>query len=86
MEVEMRSVLYPSRCGQFLGVSHGVLIIARSTVGWKYIVEPFRAVSENALIFDLCRMGNLEGVRLLLARGEASPLDRDPMGRTPLWV
>lgn len=69
-----------------LGISHGLLVTARSTVGWRYTIEPFGAVPENALIFELCKLGNVDGVRLLLQRGEASPLDRDPMGRTPLWV
>jgi hypothetical protein len=83
---EFRSVLYPSRGGRFLGFSHGVLVTARLTVGWKYMIEPFRAVSEDSLIFEFCKSGNVDAVRLLLQRGEASPLDRDPKGRTPLWV
>lgn len=63
-----------------------MLVTARSTIGWQYTLQPFRAVPENALIFGLCRTGNSDGVKLLLERGEASPLDRDPMGRTPVWV
>ncbi|PMD64603.1 uncharacterized protein K444DRAFT_625850 [Hyaloscypha bicolor E] len=47
---------------------------------------PFRAVDENALIFEFCRGGNLDGVRSLFKRNEGSPWDRDPKGQTPLFV
>jgi hypothetical protein len=79
-------VLYPPKWLQTLGLSFGAQISATSTWGWKYNLEPFRAVPEDSLIFDFCRTGNVDGVRTLLKRGEASPWDRDPLGRTPLWV
>jgi len=57
-----------------------------SIVGWKHSLEVFRAAPETAPIFDFCRDGNLEVVRTLLKNGHASPWDRDPEGRTPLFV
>ena len=42
--------------------------------------------SEDALIFEFCFSGNLEGVQALLRRGDASPFDCDPEGWTPLHV
>lgn len=38
--------------------------------------------SEDALIFEFCSLGNLEGLKSLLRRGDASPLDCDPEGWT----
>lgn len=42
--------------------------------------------SEDALIFEFCSAGNLEGLKSLLRRGDASPFDCDPEGWTPLHV
>lgn len=77
---------YPPRLLNKFGVSYGMQITARSTAGWQYSLSIFRAVPENAPIFEFCRDGNLSAVRTLLATGNASPWDRDPTGRTPLWV
>ena len=38
------------------------------------------------LIFDFCKMGNIEGVQRLLARGDATVRDASPKGWTPLHV
>lgn len=42
--------------------------------------------SEEALIFEFCSYGNIEGVKSLLRRGDASPFDTDPDAWTPLHV
>ncbi|KAI9666598.1 MAG: hypothetical protein M1821_004534 [Bathelium mastoideum] len=39
------------------------------------LVTPKRAVPDGALVFDLCFYGNIDAVRLLFERGEASVLD-----------
>jgi hypothetical protein len=85
-ESDVKCVFYPNACGKFLGLSWGLLVSARSTSGWQFSIQPFRAVAEDSLIFEFCRNGNLEGVRALFERREASPWDRDPTGQTPLWV
>lgn len=77
--------VYPSGLLRLLGVRHGAIIEA-STSGWQYVIKPFNAVPENAPIFDFCRKGDLEGVRALLKLGHGSLRDRDPYGKTPLWV
>ncbi len=46
----------------------------------------FNVRSEESLIFEFCSSGNVDGVRSLLSRGEASPFDTDPEGWTPLHV
>ena len=77
---------YPPRLINKLGISYGVQITSRSTAGWQYSLNIFRTVPENSPIFEFCRDGNLSAVRTLLTTRNASPWDRDPMGRTPLWV
>lgn len=42
--------------------------------------------SEEALVFEFCSFGNLEGLKSLLRRGDASPFDCDLEGWTPLHV
>jgi hypothetical protein len=79
-------IVYPKGAGQFFGITYGLFISAKATSGWQYSLEPFRAVEETALVFEFCREGNLEGVKALFKRNEASPWDRDPKGQTPLLV
>ena len=57
-----------------------------ATTGWKFNVAAVRAVPENSLVFEMCRTGNIDGVQLLLSRGEASLKDTSPKGWTPLHV
>jgi len=41
---------------------------------------------ENSLLFDLCRTGDVQAVKLMLARGDASVKDTSPKVWTPLHV
>jgi hypothetical protein len=86
LEADNTIIIYPGAAGRFFGITRGLLISAKATSGWQYSIQPFRAVDENALIFEFCRGGNLDGVRSLFKRNEASPWDRDPKGQTPLFV
>ena len=49
-------------------------------------LRAFNVRSEDALIFEFCSRGNVDGVRSLLDRKEASPFDTDRDGWTPLHV
>lgn len=71
------------KCGLRFGLDFA---LTRSIRGWKNNLNSFRAVPDDALIFELCREGIIDGVRSVLARGEASPRDRDSCGWTPLHV
>ncbi len=53
-------------------------------IGFQF--RQYNIRSEEALIFEFCLFGNVEGVRSLLRRREASPFDTDPEGWTPLHV
>ena len=79
--------LHPADWLIWLGMKSSLdVMISRSTSGWKNTFKTFRAVPVNSLIFEFCVTGNLDGVRSLLTRGDASVWDRDPDGRTPLHV
>ncbi|KAK6600409.1 hypothetical protein H4I96_07735 [Botrytis cinerea] len=85
VEAGSQLIMYPSKWLAKLGVGYGIELSVIASRGWRYSFQPFRAVPESSLIFQFCREGNLGGVRTLLSRGDASPHDRDPLGRTPLW-
>ncbi|KAF7860350.1 hypothetical protein EAF04_008477 [Stromatinia cepivora] len=85
VQAESQLILYPSKWLARIGMAYGVKLSALASRGWQYSLQPFRAVPESALIFEFCREGNLDGIRTLLSRGDASPYDKDPLGRTPLW-
>lgn len=61
-------------------------LFSSSIQGWKYTQNSFRLVPDDALIFQFCETGNLSGVQALLARGQASVMDIDSIGRTALHV
>ncbi|KAE9371001.1 hypothetical protein N431DRAFT_18376 [Stipitochalara longipes BDJ] len=86
IEEKLTVILYPNLASRLFGITRGMLISAKATSGWQYSIQPFRAVEENALIFEFCREGNLDGVRSLFKRNEASPWDRGPKGETPLLL
>ena len=86
IETENKYIVYPKLLIKGLGFSYGMLVTAKSTAGWQYQIQTFRAVPSHAAIFTFCGEGNLAAVKSLFNLGEASPWDRDPMGRTPLWV
>jgi hypothetical protein len=68
-------------------VTSGVQLLTSSSLhGWKNLINTFRAVPDNSAIFEFCRMGNIAGARTLLASGQASPIDTDSLGWTPLHV
>lgn len=70
-----------------LGVKSGLdVMVSMSTQGWKNALRTFRAVPRDALIFQFCMDGNIEGIKTLLARGDASVWDQCPYGQTPLHV
>ena len=71
-----------------LGFNYGLRLGLDSSYycRWKSTVEIARAVPDDALLFEFCRKGNLDGVRSLLSRGEASVRDVDSHGRTALFV
>ncbi|KAK0124739.1 hypothetical protein ONS96_008621 [Cadophora gregata f. sp. sojae] len=78
-------VLYPANFLRRLGFAYGLVMQMRST-SWQFTLQPFNVIKETSPIFEFCRNGNVEAVQTLIGLGEASVRDRDPKGRTPLWI
>ena len=87
-EYETTYTVYPTAWLIRLGVRLGLRLtnLSSSIRGWKYTLETFRPVPDSALIFRLCKSGNVTAVRKLLAEGNASVKDTDSFGYTPLHV
>ena len=58
--------------------------ISRKTQGWTCNLHYYRKFPDDALIFEYCSIGNLEGVRDLLQHKLASPWDLGTEGNDPL--
>lgn len=71
-----------------LGMGYGLRVNFNNSAiwGWKYSLNTFRQVPDDAMIFEFCKRGNLSGVHTLLSRGSASVRDTDSRGRTALYV
>jgi hypothetical protein len=70
-----------------LGLRFAVqLAVSQSQMGWTHVIQTFRPIPDDSLIFDFCKVGNVEGIKTLFSRGEASPWDVDSDGWTPLHV
>lgn len=86
-DLETIIVFHPAPWLLSLGMMYGWrLVMNQSQQGWKYCLNQFRAVPDNALIFELSRQGNIMAAETLIRRGEASVWDTDSRGRTPLHV
>jgi len=88
LEVITSFIFYPASWLSRFGLGYGTEANLNYSVesGWKFNFAPVRAVSENALIFELCRRGETQAVELMLARGDASVKDTSPKGWSPLHV
>ncbi|CAD6448806.1 b0dd9802-009d-4c6c-a18f-d0a4bb4da8d4 [Sclerotinia trifoliorum] len=86
IETRIGIVFYPAKWLYRLGVTMGIRMSATVDNGWMFTFSSFGAVPEDALIFDLCRQGNVAGVKILLGRGDASLECENPQGKTPLWT
>lgn len=83
-EHETNLTLHPTKWLVWLGLRIG--LEGTFSKGWKTTLRPFCAVPDNALIFEFCKNGNIDGIRTLLVRGDASVWDRNSEGETPLHV
>ncbi|KAK1753305.1 hypothetical protein QBC47DRAFT_404660 [Echria macrotheca] len=86
LEVITSFIFYPACWLSKVGLRYGTEANLQwsATTGWRFNVTAIRAVPEDALIFDMCRDGDIKGVSKLLTRGDASLKDTSPKGWTPL--
>ena len=87
-EHETSYTVYPAGWLIRLGIRYGLHLkfLSSSTQGWKPTLKPFCPVPDDALIFEFCKQGNTDAVRVLLSSGDASVRDTDSRGYTPLHV
>lgn len=90
VEVVTSVIFYPAPWLGRIGLGgHGVeakLYRSAAPSEWKFKISAVRAVPDNALIFQMCRQGNIMAVRAMLQGGHASVRDTSPAGWTPLHV
>lgn len=82
-------VFYPTTWLQCLGVRGGIeAVLASAGRSWLFNCRftMTRAVSDDSLIFELCRTGQTRAVEALLEKGMASVVDTSPKGWKPLHV
>ncbi len=61
-------------------------LVMKAAQGWQHHIGTFRAVPNDSLIFEFCEKGNLDDVKSLLVRRDASPWDVNSEGWSPLHV
>lgn len=88
VEWSTRFHFYPAtwllQCSLAYGCS---LRVSRTQRGWLQHFEPFRAVPDDSLVFDMAYTGNLDALDIMFRRGKASVHDTDSRGWTPLaWA
>jgi hypothetical protein len=88
LEIITSFIFYPASWLSRFGLGYGTeaSLNYSQEKGWKFNFIPIRAVPEDSLIFDLCRQGATQAVKLMLARGDASVKDTSPKGWSPLHV
>jgi hypothetical protein len=62
------------------------LDFSQSCHDWKQTIQTFQPVADDSTIFQYCKTGDVDGIRLLLSTGQASVRDIDSLGQTPLHV
>lgn len=86
-ESEFRFSMHPAQWLVRLGLRYGLrMALTRSSTEWKHTLQSFRPVPDDSLIFEFCKRGNIDGIRHLLSRKEASIWDTNSKGYTPLHV
>jgi hypothetical protein len=82
-----KALLYPAQWLQKFGLSYGVFMrLSLSSCGLDCSLKSYRAVPDNAPIFDYCMDGDIKAIQKSFDSGLASPWDRNSLGFTPLFV
>ena len=78
----------PATWLSYFGMAHAVdVAFAKTTTsGLRLSLRVSQLVPDDSHIFELCRLGDVNGVRELLYQGEASLLDINSRGTTPLHM
>lgn len=69
------------------GIKYGIRVEIFQLPGqWKHVLNTFRPVPDDSLIFEFCKSGNIDSAQLFLRSGKASVWDTNSDGHTPLHV
>ncbi|KAL3462753.1 nucleoside phosphorylase domain-containing protein [Aspergillus heterothallicus] len=86
-ETQTSFIFHPAPWLMRFGLRYGLKAMAiNHHRAWRYSIQPICAVPDDSLIFVFCARGNVDAVRELLSRREASVSDMDTRGWTPLHV
>lgn len=87
-ECESSFKVFPAPWLLKLGFSYGYNISTSSSSyqGWTSRLRPFTLVPDDALLFEVCKLGDLAAVRSLFSRNLASVKDTSSRGLTALHV
>lgn len=82
-------IFYPTTWLQYMGIQTGLeAVVVSGGRSWLFNcnITVTRPVSDDSLIFELCRTGQTRAVEALLEKGMASVVDTSPKGWKPLHV
>jgi hypothetical protein len=80
-------ILHPSPWLQNCGWRQGLSMeVSRSSCSLDCGLTCYRAVLDDAPVFEYCRIGNVKAIQELFDEGLASPWDTNSRGFTPLFV
>jgi hypothetical protein len=86
-ETKKTLVFHPASWFRRLGMRYGFNAVASYQQGcWQCNLRPVHVVPDDALIFRFCELGNIEAVREMITRGDASIYDTDSRGWSLLHV
>jgi hypothetical protein len=82
-------IFYPTKWLQYMGIQTGLeAVVVSGGRSWLFNcnITVTRPVSDDSLIFELCRTGQTRAVEALLEKELASVVDTSPKGWKPLHV
>ncbi|KAF9894433.1 hypothetical protein FE257_007936 [Aspergillus nanangensis] len=84
-ETQTSFIFHPAAWLMRLGLRYGLRAMATyHHRTWRYNIQPVHAIPDDSLIFTFFRRGNVDAVRELFKRGDASVFDVGTKGWTPL--
>jgi hypothetical protein len=85
--IETIVTIHPAHWIQVAGFAYGMrLLFSKSFRGLDCKLKTYRAVPDDAKIFQACRLGDVSAIKELFKERSASPWDTDSKGVTPLLV
>jgi hypothetical protein len=86
-KTQTSSTLYPAKWLQSCGIGFGIqAIFSNPFQSLDCSISSYRAVPDDAQIFELCSQGDIRGVQTLFDQWLSSPWDTNSRGLTPLFV